>query len=116
MTARRTIVGLVAAMALAAAALVPAVALGGGARASSSHTVVLKSLRYHPSTLTINKGDSVTFLWKDNGERHNVTGHGFHSRTMGKGTYTVRFLGKGTFSYRCTIHESEGMRGKVVVH
>jgi plastocyanin len=116
MTARRTITALAAAMALAAAALVPAVALGGGARTASSHTVVLKSLRFHPSTLTINKGDSVTFLWNDHGERHNVTGHAFHSKTMGHGTYTVRFLGKGTFTYRCTIHEAEGMRGKVIVH
>jgi plastocyanin len=28
----------------------------------------------------------------------------------------VRFTRTGTFSYRCTIHEAEGMRGKIVVH
>jgi len=115
MTGRRAVAATVAAVALVAAAVAPAVAIGGG-HASSTHTVVLKSLRFHPSTLTINRGDSVMFLWRDNGERHNVTGRAFHSHTMGKGSYTVRFLGKGTFSYRCTIHEAEGMRGKVIVH
>jgi plastocyanin len=116
MRATRTIVALVAATALAAAALVPAVALGGGARASSTHTVVLKSLRFHPSSLTISRGDTVRFVWEDGGERHNVTFHGFHSQTMGHGTYSVRFIGRGTFNYRCTIHEAQGMRGKIIVH
>ena len=116
MTPRRTIAASAAAMALAAAAVVPAVALGGGAHASSTHTVSLKSLRFHPSTLTINRGDTVRWEWRDGGERHNVTFHGFHSRTMGSGAYSIRFLGRGTFNYRCTLHESEGMRGKIIVH
>ena len=50
------------------------------------------------------------------GEKHNVTFHGFHSRTISSGAYTVRFLAKGTFNYRCTLHEAEGMRGKIIVH
>ena len=32
------------------------------------------------------------------------------------GSYTVRFAHAGTFSYHCTIHVAEGMRGKIVVH
>ncbi len=106
--------GTVLALALATAAIVPAVALGG-ARVSSTHTVVLKETRFHPGTLTIRRGDSVRWLWRDNTE-HNVTFHGFHSRTQETGSYTVRFTHSGTFSYRCTIHEAEGMRGKIVVH
>ncbi len=111
----RRSVGFLAALTLAAGAIVPAVALGG-ARASSSHTVVLQNLRFHPSTLTINHGESVTWEWRDGGTEHNVTSNGFHSRTQGHGSYTVRFTHRGTFNYRCTIHESEGMRGKIVVH
>lgn len=113
MTTRRPIA--IAALALASAALLPAVALGGG-HAASGHTVVLKEVRFHPGSLTINRGDTVTWSWRDGGEKHNVTSHGFHSRTMGRGSYTVRFVSKGTYNYRCTIHESEGMRGKIVVH
>jgi plastocyanin len=45
-----------------------------------------------------------------------VTFHGFHSRTQVHGSYTVRFTHRGTFKFRCTIHEEEGMRGKIVVH
>jgi plastocyanin len=107
--------GTMAGLALAAAALLPAAALGGG-RTASTHSVVLKAIRFHPGSLTINRGDSVTWLWRDGGEDHNVTFHSTHSRTMGHGSFTVRFTRSGTFNYRCTIHESEGMRGKITVH
>jgi len=99
---------------LACAALIPAAALGGGHMAAG-HSVVLRELRFHPPNLTINRGDSVTWLWRDSGTEHNVTFQGFHSRTMGHGSYTVRFTRSGTFSYHCTIHGSEGMRGRIVV-
>jgi plastocyanin len=107
---------MLAALAVAGGALVPAAALGGGAHASSNHTVVLKDVHFHPATLSINRNDTVTWLWRDGGTKHNVTFHGFHSRTQGSGSYTVRFTRSGSFSYRCTIHEAEGMRGKIVVH
>lgn len=105
-----------AAIALPAAALAGA---GGGTaevRAAQSHSVVLKNIRFHPGTLSIHRGDSVTWLWRDGGVRHNVTGAGFHSRTQGTGSFTVRFNRAGTFNYHCTIHVAEGMRGKIVVH
>jgi plastocyanin len=106
--------GLLATVALAAAALIPTAAFGGG-RSASSHTVGLKNVRFHPGTLKISRGDSVTWRWEDR-EEHNITFHGLHSRTKTSGSYTVRFTHAGTFSYRCTIHESEGMRGKIIVH
>ncbi|MFI5003424.1 MAG: plastocyanin/azurin family copper-binding protein [Solirubrobacterales bacterium] len=91
---------------------------GGGdaAHGASSHVVVLKGMRYHPSTISIRRGESVTWVWRDGGTEHNVTGHGFHSRTQARGSFTVRFTRAGTFSYHCTIHVSEGMVGKVIVH
>ncbi|MCW3033747.1 MAG: hypothetical protein QOK19_2171 [Solirubrobacteraceae bacterium] len=110
---RRALAG-TGALALAIAALVPAVALGGASTAST-HSVVLKSTRFHPGTMTINRGDSVQWLWRD-GTDHNVTFHSFHSKTKETGSYTIRFTHSGAFSYRCTIHESEGMRGKIIVH
>jgi plastocyanin len=98
-----------------AAVAIPASALGG-AQAARSHTVTLKNIRFHPGNLSINRGDSVTWLWRDGGTEHNVTGHGFHSRTQAKGSFTVRFTHRGTFNYHCTIHVSEGMKGTIVVH
>ena len=105
------------AVAVAALALLPTVAFGGGggARPAGTHTVTLKNVRFHPGNLSINRGDTVTWLWRD-GSEHNVTGNGFHSRTQTHGSYSVRFTHSGTFAYRCTIHEAEGMRGKIIVH
>jgi plastocyanin len=107
---------LLAALAVAVTmAMVPTGAFGG-ARAASGHTVVLKEIAFHPSSLNIRRGDSVTWLWRDSGTEHNVTFAGFHSRTQGRGSYTVKFTRRGTFNYRCTIHVALGMRGKIVVH
>jgi len=104
--------------ALAAVSLlgaIPAGAAGGGARASSSHTVSLSGFSFHPSTLTIKRGDSVTWSWHIPKSEHNVTFHSTHSRTGSSGSLTVRFPHTGTFSYICTVHVNKGMKGKVVV-
>jgi plastocyanin len=115
---RRTGLALAAFAALsatAALALVPSGAFGG-ARAASGHTVVLKEIRFNPGTLNIRRGDSVTWRWRDGGVEHNVTFAGFHSRTQGSGSYTVKFNRRGTFNYRCTIHVALGMKGRINVH
>jgi plastocyanin len=101
---------------VAAVTAIPAGAFdGANAHTTSSHTVILENIRFHPGTLSIDRGESVKWVWADR-EEHNVTFHDFHSRTMAHGSYTVRFTQKGTFNYNCTIHASEGMKGKIVVH
>jgi plastocyanin len=103
------------------AALAPAIALGGvgggtgDARSAGGHTVTLKDIAFHPGDLSIARGDSVTWVWRDGETEHNVTFHGLHSRTQAHGSYTVRFAHSGTFSYECTLHVAEGMRGEIVV-
>lgn len=111
----RILAGAIAALTATAAVVIPAGAQSG-ARAASTHTVTLKSLRFHPGSLSIHRGDSVKWVWQDTPIEHNVTGRGFKSRTMARGSFTVRFNHKGTFAYRCTIHAFQGMRGKIVVH
>jgi plastocyanin len=120
-TSTRVALALIACIAIAA----PAAALAGAGQTTTlasagqtanSHTVVLQGLRFHPSTITIKRGESVTWVWRDGNIAHNVTGPGFRSRTQLHGSFTVRFTHPGTFNYRCTIHASEGMVGKVVVH
>jgi plastocyanin len=122
---RRQVTHAAIALSALAAIVLPAVALasadggrasGGQAGLAGRHTVVLKDSRFHPSTLSIRRGESVTWLWRDEGVAHNVTAQSFRSRTQTDGSFTVRFTHAGTFSYRCTIHAAEGMRGKVVVH
>jgi plastocyanin len=111
----RTVAAALAATALAGGAAIPALA-ASSARSSSVHDVVLKNIRFHPSSLRIKRGDTVTWLWRDSGLGHNVTGKGFKSRTMGRGSFSVRFTRAGTYNYHCTIHVHEGMVGRVVVH
>jgi plastocyanin len=106
---------LLAALAVAVTMAVIPTGAFGGARSASAHNVVLKELRFNPGTVNIRRGDSVTWLWRDGGIEHNVTFSGFHSRTQGHGSYSVKFTRRGTFSYRCTIHVALGMRGKIVV-
>lgn len=120
-TKTRVALALLALTAIAApagAVTSPLAQAGGGsaAHSASSHVVVLKGLRYHPSTISIRRGESVTWVWRDGGIEHNVTGHGFRSRTQARGSFTVRFTRAGTYSYHCTIHVAEGMVGKVIVH
>jgi plastocyanin len=107
-----------AALALAACVViaVPAAALASGGHAVRTHVVTLQGLRFHPATVNVNVGESVTWEWRDGGIEHNVTASHFRSRTQAHGSFTVQFNHRGTFSYRCTIHVAEGMVGKVVVH
>jgi plastocyanin len=114
MRIRRTL-GASALLAIAAGTQIPAATALGGAHAARTRTVVLQNIAFHPATLSIHRGDAVTWMWRDGQTQHNVTGAGFKSRTMTKGSFTVRFSKRGTFNYRCTIHASFGMRGKIVV-
>jgi plastocyanin len=115
---RKTLCLSAAVATVAAVTAIPAGAFGGaGAHtAGDSHTVILKNIRFHPSTLSIRRGESVKWVWEDGETEHNVTFKGMHSRTQAHGSYTIRFEKLGTFSYDCTIHVAEGMKGKIVVH
>ncbi|WP_272474453.1 cupredoxin domain-containing protein [Baekduia alba] len=83
------------------------------ALAAGQTTVTLKDISFKKSTVTIAKGASVTWIWKDGPSPHNVTFARRHSATKKTGTYTLAFARAGTFTYHCTIHP--GMDGKVVV-
>jgi plastocyanin len=103
---------LAAVAAIAAAAALPTSAFS--AHAAKNHTVKLKNLKFSPKTITIKKGDTVTWKWADKFP-HDVTGP-FGSSGIKKGaTYKVKFSKTGTFSYVCNIHKLKGMKGKVVV-
>jgi plastocyanin len=97
-----------------AAAVVPAPGVAGAAGAK---TVTLKNIAFSPSRLTVSKGTTVTFSWKDDGTRHNVTSIGrkrfktISDRTSGE--KSVRFGKAGTYQYECTLHP--GMSGRITV-
>jgi plastocyanin len=95
---------------LALAALT--VALVAAGPASSATTVSVKDNFFSPKTVTVGRGGKVTWKWAGRAS-HNVTFRSTHSKTQTKGSFSVTFKNKGSFSYRCTIHP--GMVGTVRV-
>jgi plastocyanin len=110
----RVLAAVAAAATLAVLGAIPAGAFDG-AHAAATHTVSLSGFSFHPSTLTIKRGDSVRWSWSIPKSEHNVTFRSVHSRTGSSGSLTVKFPNAGTFSYICTVHVAKGMKGKVVV-
>jgi plastocyanin len=106
-------------LALATAALSAAAASADGPKAhtSATYTVVLRNIAFNPPRLTIARGDSVRWVWRDPGTQHNITSRGkVRFRSAGnraRGSHVVRLRRRGTYRYSCTIHF--GMNGTIVV-
>ena len=95
---------------LAATASVLALAVPAGA---ANKTVKVADDYFTAKTVTINKGNTVTWRWVGT-SAHWVQFKGFRSPTRGKGyVWKHTFRKSGTFRYNCPIHT--GMNGKVVV-
>lgn len=100
-------------LALALAAVAFAAPAGA---ATPAVTVKVKDDVFVKSSVTIEKGETVKWVWKGD-DRHNVfqvggPGH-FHSPTQTKGTFTHRFRKAGTYRFQCTYHTPMKMTVKV---
>ena len=107
--------------------LVAALAVAGcGSSGSSTATtaastsavagsVTIQQIAFHPSTLNVKVGDTVTWHFNDNGVLHTVTADdgSFDSGQHGSGTFTHTFGQAGTFKYHCSIHAT--MTASIVV-
>jgi plastocyanin len=95
-----------------AAALITA-----GVAGAATKTVTLKNIAFSPKSLTISKGSTVTFAFRDGDTVHNVTSTGSRrfstiaNRTTG--SKSRKFTKAGTYRYACTLHP--GMTGRIVV-
>lgn len=95
---------------LTALAVIAVPATGAGT------TVRAKNFQFIAKTVTIQKGDKVT--WKDVGGRHTVTFKSLpfdKTISANKPTVSKTFRKRGTFRYHCRFHRSFGMVGKVIV-
>ena len=105
-----------AAAAVVVASIGAAVAVGP-AQAGSTKTVAVKNNAFSPTSVSIHKGDKVTWKWTQGGVPHNVTpaGGGSGSATSSKKgfTFSKTFSKKGTFKYVCTIHSNMKVTVKV---
>jgi plastocyanin len=106
----------VAALALAPAAL-PSAAADTDGEASATKTVRVGDNFFRKSSIAIQRGDTVRWVWVGS-LPHNVTVNGgprrFSSATKRSGAYRKRLRARGTYRYLCTVHPTE-MRGRVVV-
>jgi plastocyanin len=109
----KRILGIVLAVALV---VVVAFVIFGAVSLNSSGTgsdVSLQLFFFHPHTLTVSAGTTVTWTDKDF-IPHNVIGDGWASGAMGyNDTFTHTFATPGTYNYRCTHHF--WMKGRVIV-
>ena len=83
--------------------------------AAADQAVSISGLAFHPPTVTVNVGDTVTWTNND-GVSHTATADGgsFDTGTIGSGSSASEtFNTAGTFAYHCTIHPT--MQGSVVV-
>ena len=96
----------------------PTVSVSPGAvpAASEPKTVSIISFSFVPATITVKKGDKVTFMNNDTAP-HTATAAGkFDTGVLQKGqSYLLdtAALAAGTYSYLCTLHPS--MRGTLIV-
>ena len=77
-----------------------------GGHAGHSHTVVIEGMRFSPQTISVHRGDRITWINKDPFP-YTVTAAGgkFDSRQIAAGgswTYVARKAGE--YDYACTLH------------
>lgn len=80
---------------------------------SESPTVTIRDMQFTPSHVTIEAGDTVTWVWDDGDTPHDVSGDGFKSEIQTEGTFSHTFNDPGDYPYVCTLHS--GMKGTVTV-
>ena len=96
-------------MQIALVACAAALVWGGGAAiaAPATHTVVIEAVAFAPTSLTVNRGDTVVWVNKDPFP-HTVTAKGaFDSKEIAAGKswkYVARKAGE--YAYICTLHSN----------
>lgn len=83
-------------------------------------TVDSTNLRFNPSTITLNEGDSVRFVWGSQALPHNaveeneVFDSGEPARNL-EYEYFFDYESAGVYDYVCEPHASVGMQGEITV-
>lgn len=80
---------------------------------SESPTVKIQDMRFNPNHVTVDEGDTVTWVWDDGDMPHDVSGDGFRSEIQSEETFSHTFEDAGDYPYVCNLHS--GMRGTVTV-
>jgi plastocyanin len=96
--------------------LIASLVLGAGIAQAGGATVKGSNYSFKPKTVTIQKGQKVTWKWV-NGSHTITFVKGTYNKTLNRANPTRRrvFRKAGTFKYYCRFHRSFGMTGKIVV-
>ena len=75
--------------------------------------VLLRPAAFEPKRITVQRGETVTWRWREK-VTHNIVGKGgVEKENADSGSYRHTFDREGTYDYKCTIHPT--MSGTVVV-
>ena len=80
-----------------------------------AHVVTIRDYSYKPAELTVQTGEQVQFVNRDD-DAHSVTATdgSFDSKLLDTGkSWTYTFSAPGTYTYVCSVHPS--MQGKIIV-
>lgn len=82
---------------------------------SATSLVSMVDNAFRPASATVSVGDTVT--WRNDGAApHEVSSSAFSSGNVDPGkSYSWTATKAGTFAYVCRYHESQGMKGTLVV-
>ncbi|MFA5872074.1 MAG: cupredoxin family copper-binding protein [Parcubacteria group bacterium] len=82
---------------------------------NTAAAVTIQNFTFSPASLTIKKGETVTWTNEDSVPHQIASDSGaFQGNSMGKGqSYSFTFNTTGEFDYHCAIHPS--MKGKIIV-
>ncbi len=81
--------------------------------------VGMKSDRFSPATITISRGETITWV-NDDTKIHTATsdmteGGWYTGDVAPAAARSITFHSPGTYPYHCTYHVSMGMRGTIIV-
>jgi len=88
------------------------------ASATDPNTVTMAGTRFSPSSLTVTKGTTVTWMNNDGNTIHTATADDNSWNTgdiAGNSSKSITFNTVGTFPYNCIYHAAMGMTGTIVV-
>ena len=105
----------------AAVTAIAAATLAGGTGPAAGGTVATASVKardnfFAPKTITVQRGTRVRWVNRGDNSHTTTSRTGLWDKPLPPGGSASRvFRRAGVFRYICSIHFSEGMRGKVVV-
>ena len=80
---------------------------------ASVHVVTIDNMKFNPATITVNKGDQVTFINKDIVEHNATEVNKVWASPMLQTGQSWTFTPEKTSDYYCTVHLV--MKGKIIV-